>query len=202
MSSKRIGLTGNIGSGKSTVARLLLEKGASLIDSDQLSRAASQDPNVLETIAKKLGSDLIENGQLRRDKTAALVFNNPEALKTLNGIIHPWVRRETEQQARELEKQAVPPQIILFDIPLLYENGLEGTVDAVIVVNSPLELRIERVKKRSHLSEADIRARDKAQLPLEEKARRADFVICNDKGLDYLQRQVNDVWQKLTAPSA
>ncbi len=198
MNSKRIGLTGNIGSGKSTVAALLVKKGAELIDSDQLAREASQDAKVLATIAEKLGAELVENGQLRRDKTAALVFNNPEALQTLNSIIHPWVRQESQKRARELMASDAPPKVILFDIPLLYENGLESTVDAVIVVTSPLELRIKRVQARSQLSETDIRARDKAQLPLEEKAKRADFVIQNDTTIKALERRVDEVWQTIT----
>lgn len=204
MKSKRIGLTGNIGSGKSTVASLLVNKGAALIDSDQLAREASQDKAVLTEIAQKLGADLVENGQLRRDKTASLVFHKPEALQTLNSIIHPWVRQKSQQRAQELIMSKTPPQVILFDIPLLYENGLESTVDAVIVVNSPLELRIERVKARSQLSEADIRARDKAQLPLEEKVKRADFVIHNDTTLKALEEQVDEVWLALkqTHPKA
>jgi dephospho-CoA kinase len=177
---------------------MLVKKGAALIDSDQLAREASQDAKVLATIAEKLGAELVENGQLRRDKTAALVFNNPEALQTLNSIIHPWVRQESQKRARELMANDAPPKVILFDIPLLYENGLESSVDAVIVVTSPLELRIKRVQTRSQLTEADIRARDKAQLALAEKVKRADFVIQNDSTIKALERQVDEVWQTIT----
>ena len=125
MKPKRIGLTGNIGSGKSTVAHLLVEKGAALIDSDVLAREATQDPEVLRQIADALGNDLIKEGELDRPKTAERVFGNKEARETLNGIIHPWVRQKSEARAQALEQSSPPPKIILMDIPLLYENGLE-----------------------------------------------------------------------------
>ncbi len=194
-----MGLTGNIGSGKSTVAKLLLEKGAALIDSDALARAATRDPNVLKEIQNKLGKALVNDGQLDRQKTAEMVFNNPDALKTLNSIIHPWVRAESARKTHEIVKQNDPPVVILFDIPLLFENSLEETVDEVIVVNAPLELRIQRVKERSGLSEEDIRARDAAQLELEQKVKRADYVIENTKDLKHLEKQVDALWLELTS---
>ena len=197
LNSKRIGLTGNIGSGKSTVADLLIKKGAALIDSDALARAATNDADVLTAIQTQLGKELVQDGALDRQKTAELVFNNPEALKTLNSIIHPWVRAESVRRTQALLEQEKPPAIIIFDIPLLYENALETTVDAVIVVDVPLELRIHRVQERSGLSEDDIRVRDAAQLELTEKVKRADYVIDNSKGLDELKQQVNEVWSKL-----
>ena len=194
MQTKLIGLTGNIGSGKSTVAKMLAEKGAVIIDADALAKAATQDPYVLEQITQKLGPDLIQDGQLDRKKTAELVFNNPEARQMLNGIIHPWVRQKSAERISELMQSPSPPKIIVQDIPLLYESGLEKTFDAVIVVYAPLEQRIARVMSRSNLSESEIRARDAAQISLEEKAKRADVVIDNSRDLEYLQEQVDKVW--------
>lgn len=196
---KRIGLTGNIGSGKSTVASLLVEKGAALIDADALAKEASSDPEVLDQIAEKLGRDLITGGQLDRAKTAARIFHDASARQTLNQIIHPWVRRESERRVLKLSQQANPPAIILMDIPLLYEGGLEKLVDAVIVVSAPLALRVARVQERNGLSEAEIIARDKAQLPLEEKVARADIVIDNSGSLSQLEQRVSEVWQALLA---
>ena len=192
-----IGLTGNIGSGKSTVARLLLAKGAALIDSDALARQASEDPVVLQAIAEALGPDLVKNGALERAKTAERVFGDAAALETLNGIIHPWVRRESARQVEALRTQPEPPALILLDIPLLYENGLETTVDAVIVVNAPLELRVERATERSGLSKEAVLARDKAQLPLETKVERADYVLDNSGTLTALEKQVDALWTSL-----
>lgn len=194
-----IGLTGNIGSGKSTVAKFLVGKGAALIDSDALAREATKDPAILKAIADALGSDLIENGGLDRAKTAERVFNDDEALAKLNSIIHPWVREQSEQRARALAERPAPPPIILFDIPLLYENGLEKTLDAVIVVDAPLPLRIKRVQERSGSTEREVRARDAAQLDQRDKAERADFVLTNDANLDKLKRQVDTIWPQLLA---
>ncbi len=194
-----IGLTGNIGSGKSTVARLLSEKGAVIIDADALAREATQDTQVLTAIAQHLSPELIQDGQLERKKTAELVFNNPGARQILNSIIHPWVRQKSAERINELMQSPNPPKMIVQDIPLLYESGLENNFDAVIVVYAPLEQRIARVVSRSNLSENEIRARDAAQLNLEEKSKRADFVIDNSRDLVYLQQQVNTAWEQITA---
>lgn len=197
--SKRIGLTGNIGSGKSTVADLLQARGAALIDSDVLAREASQDPEVLAAISARIAPNLVRAGRLDRQATAALVFDDPEALQRLNDIIHPWVRRESARRVESLLSRDEPPAVILLDIPLLFENGLESGLDGVVVVDAPLDLRIERVKRRSGLSEADLRARDKAQMPLAAKVARADYVIDNSRDLAALEAQVAALWQKLTA---
>ena len=197
MKPKRIGLTGNIGSGKSTVAKLLVERGAALIDSDALARQATQDPEVLQKIADTLGADLVQNGELDRPKTAERVFGDAQARETLNGIIHPWVRRKSEKRARELEHQPSPPEIILMDIPLLYENGLEKNLDAVIVVDAPLEVRVERVQERSGLSEQEVRARDRSQMPLKEKVKRADYVVDNSGDEKGLELGLERLWTQL-----
>ena len=191
---RRTGLTGNIGSGKSTVAQLLVAKGAALIDSDALARAATQDPEVLAQISEQLGAELVKDGALDRAKTAELVFNDASARQTLNGIVHPWVRRESEARALALTQQADPPPVILMDIPLLYENGLETSLDAVIVVDAPLDTRVQRVMKRSRLSEREARARDAAQMPLGDKVAKADFVLHNSGDLEGLGQQVDKLW--------
>jgi dephospho-CoA kinase len=197
MKPKRIGITGNIGSGKSTVAKLLVEKGGALIDADAIAREVTNDVNVLEQIATQLGSDLIINGKLDRAKTAELVFNNPEARKILNSIIHPLVRQRSEEKMQTLALSSSPPPVILQDIPLLYENSLEKTLDGVIVVYAPLEVRLERVKSRSNMTDKEFYARDQAQMSLEEKVQQADYVIDNSEGLGSLHQQVNVLWEKL-----
>ncbi len=199
MKPKRTGLTGNIGSGKSTVAQMLVEKGAALIDSDALAREATKDPDILRRIADALGDDLIREGELDRPRAAERVFGDKEAREALNGIIHPWVRRKSEERAEELERRASPPEVILLDIPLLYENGLEEGLDAVIVVDAPLETRVARVQERSGLSEQEVRARDDAQMPLEEKVARADYVVDNSGDKEALEPQLERLWSQLTA---
>ncbi len=194
-----IGLTGNIGSGKSVVARLFAERGAAVIDADVLARAATEDPAVLRELAATFGETIVKDGKLMRAHLASVVFDNPEARAELNAIIHPWVGREREARTAALAAQTSSPAVIVHDVPLLFEVGLDAEMDKVVVVDAPLELRVARVTSRSGLTKAEVRARDAAQLPLAEKVRRADFVIDNSKSLESSARQVDRVWRALTA---
>lgn len=196
----QIGLTGNIGSGKSTVARLLQARGAALIDADALARAATRDSGVLARVAAELGDDLVVEGELDRAAVAARVFSDPAARAVLNGIIHPWVQQERARQVAALLAQTPPPPVIVHDIPLLFEVGLEGAFDTVVVVDAPLETRIARVAARSGLSEDEVRARDAAQWPLGEKVKRAEVVIDNGGGEGALKRQIDGLWETLALP--
>ncbi len=199
MTPLRVGLTGNIGSGKSTVARLLAERGAAVLDADELARLATEDPEVLASIARELGEALVQGGHLDRAATAARVFGDAGARRRLNAIVHPWVRRAAAERERELSRAPEPPRVIVHDIPLLYEGGLQDTLDAVIVVTAPIERRVERVVRRSGLSEAEVRSRDAAQMPLADKAARADFVVGNDGSLQELEARVDRLWRELSA---
>jgi dephospho-CoA kinase len=195
--SLNVGLTGNIGSGKSTVARLFTRQGAALIDADELARAATEDADVLEAIAQTFGEGVVENGVLNRTKLASVVFDDEEARKKLNAIVHPWVAAERERRVAALSARDTPPDVIIHDIPLLFEVGLDAEMDKTVVVRAPLELRVARVVARSGLTPDEVRARDTAQLPLSEKVQRADFVIDNRGGAEALEVQVRKVWRQL-----
>lgn len=197
--SVRVGLTGNIGSGKSSVARLLAERGAAVIDADALAREATEDPHVLQAIARDLGGELVKGGRLDRAATARRVFADPEARRCLNAIVHPWVRRVSDERAAELVRAERPPPVIVFDIPLLFENGLERGMDAVVVVDAPLEARARRVRARNGLEAAEVRSRDAAQMPLTEKVARADFVVDNRGSPQALVPQIDALWSRLLA---
>ena len=125
----RLGLTGNIGSGKSAVAERLAAKGAAVIDADVLAKEATRDPDVLARIADTLGDHLVKDGQLDRQATAALVFDKPDARATLNSIIHPWVARARDTQEQALQQQDNPPKMIVHDIPLLFETDQQDDFD-------------------------------------------------------------------------
>ncbi|MFA7460903.1 MAG: dephospho-CoA kinase [Trueperaceae bacterium] len=194
-----VGLTGSIGSGKSSVARLLAQRGALVIDADDLARQATDDPGVLTRIGEELGAHLVEGGRLDRQAVAAAVFADPDARARLNAIVHPWVGlRRLELQAEALAS-AEPPPMIVHDVPLLFEVGLNEGVDVTVVVTAPLPLRAARVAARSGLSEEQVRARDASQMPQEDKAARADFVVPNAAGLPELARQVDLLWPQLLA---
>ena len=210
----RVGLTGSIGSGKSSVARLLRGYGAAVIDADSLARQATEQRQVLQQIAAELGRELVVTGedgslQLDRARTAALVFHDPAALTRLNGIIHPWVRARSAAIELELVSSHDPPPVIVHDIPLLYENGLEGDFDAVVVVTAPLATRLARVVERAgprdeaarSAAMSDAAARDAAQLPLAQKVARADFVVDNAGTAADLSDETARLWGDLLALS-
>lgn len=197
-----VGLTGNIGSGKSTVARLFAERGAALIDADELARAAMKDADVLAEIARVFGENLVRDGTLDRAGLASVVFGDEAERKRLNAIVHPWVARERARRVGALAARDAPPAVIIHDIPLLFEVGLDGEMDRTVVVDAPLELRIRRVHERSKLTPEEVRARDVAQLPLAEKVRRADFVIDNSGQPGGLEEQVREVWRRLLEDKA
>lgn len=200
MSPLRLGLTGNIGSGKSTVARLLAARGAAVIDADRLAREATADPAVLARIERELGPGLVREGRLDRAATARRVFADEAARGALNAIVHPWVAARRDELERALLAAPDPPPVIVHDVPLLYEAGLDGMFDAVVVVTAPLEARLARVAERDGLPLEEARARDAAQLPLEEKAARAEHVLDNAGDEAALATRVDELWRRLGLP--
>jgi dephospho-CoA kinase len=197
----RVGLTGNIGSGKSSVARLLAARGAVVIDADALARQATDDPAVLERIRQQLGSELVVAGALDRAATARRVFEDPAARALLDGIVHPWVAERRRRLDAEAAAASPMPRVVVHDVPLLFEVGLDADVDVVVVVYAPLEARLARLARRSGMSRADALARDAAQLPLDEKARRADYVVDNSGTPEALKQEVTHLWEELYARS-
>ena len=195
---KQLGLTGNIGSGKSTVASLFGARGAAVIDADRLAREATEDAAVLTAVADALGDELVVDGQLDRRATAVRVFMDDAARRKLYAIVHPWVRRASERRVRELAAGANPPELIVHDVPLLFENGLGDRFDATAVVVAPLEVRVRRVVDRGGIGPHDARRRDAAQMPQEDKARLATWVIDNTGAAAALEAQVERIWRELT----
>jgi dephospho-CoA kinase len=172
------GLTGGLGSGKSTVASHYRQRGLPMIDADALARAvvARGSPGLAE-IESAFGAEMLRDGALDREKLAALVFANPEARQRLEGITHPRIQALRDARLHELEALGEP--LVGYEVPLLYEKGLEATLRPVVVVSVPEALQVERAQRRDRATPAMVRARLDAQLPLHEKAARADYVIDN-----------------------
>lgn len=193
-SIKRLGLTGSIGAGKSTVAALLRAHGLTVLDADEQARLVTQEPETLALIEAEFPGT-VRAGELDRAALAAAVFSSPERTKVLNAIVHPRVRA----RMAELEAQAVASDAtwIVQDIPLLFESGQTGNFAAVLVVDAPLELRVQRVMARSGLTREEILARDARQMPATEKRQKASFVLENDSDLAHLARQVDEALEKL-----
>ena len=189
----KIGLTGSMGMGKSTTAEIFKNLGIDVYDADKTVEEIYQGEAVVAL--KPYFPNVIEDNKISKAKLRTHLQNHPKDFEQLEAIIHPILQQKQQDWLKQQgDKNA---KMVVFDIPLLYENALETTVDAVIVVDVPLELRIHRVQERSGLSEDDIRVRDAAQLELTEKVKRADYVIDNSKGLDELKQQVDEVWSKL-----
>ncbi|MFC6590892.1 dephospho-CoA kinase [Deinococcus lacus] len=193
---RRLGLTGSIGAGKSTVAELLRNRGFPVLDADAVAREVTEDPAVLRELAAAFPG-VVHGGRLDRAALASRVFGDPAALAQLNALTHPRVRA----RMAELEK-ACQASWAVHDIPLLFEGGLESGMDALLVVDAPLETRLERVRSRSGLSEAEVLARDARQLPASEKRRRAAAhpraaVLDNAGSLRELEQQLDQALRQL-----
>jgi dephospho-CoA kinase len=193
----RIALTGGIATGKSHVRATLESLGAPTIDSDVLARKAVQPGTAgLDAVVRRFGADILDaDGTLDRRKLGAIVFADPDARKALEQIVHPEVRRATDAWFAQLEKAGTPFGIA--DIPLLYEVGRDKDFDIVIVAACSPGVQLQRVMDRDGLNEEDARRRIAAQLPIEDKRRRADHVIWTDLSYDETERQVRRLYERL-----
>jgi dephospho-CoA kinase len=192
-----VGLTGNIASGKTTVARLLSERGATIIDADVLARrTVDAGAPAHAAIIQRWGNRVLApDGSIDREALRHIVFGDPAELEALNNIVHPHVRAlrdELIQQAR-----ARGDQIVICDIPLLFERGLVDDFDRIVLVDAPRELRLERLVRERKLSHADAMQMITAQMPSELKRARANYVIDNTSTLQALTRQVEEIWTAL-----
>jgi dephospho-CoA kinase len=188
-----IGLTGGIGSGKSTVAALLVERGAVLIDADAIVREV-QEPGtpVFEAMVERFGPGIVAaDGSLDRTAVAAIVFADREQLEALNGIVHPAV---SDEMTRRREALAATDATVLLDIPLLVESKYSGLA-GVIVVDVDPELAVERLVRHRGFSEEDARARIGRQASRDERLAVADFVIDNSGDIEALEARVDECWK-------
>ena len=174
-----VGLTGGIATGKSTFAALLRARGVPVVDADALARVAvAPGTPALAEVARTFGPEAIaEDGTLDRRRMAALVFADPEARRRLEAITHPAVRRLVQEETARLA--AGGHDLAFYDVPLLFEVGLERDLDSVVVVHAPRSVQQERLARRDGLGPAEADARLAAQMDVEEKAARADFVVEN-----------------------
>lgn len=193
-----IGLTGGIACGKSTVARMLVSKGALLIDADQLSREAVEPgKQAWKEIIQWLGDGIIgKEGNLDRQKIASLVFNQERSLEKLNNIIHPRVLDLFYMKSSALAEK-FPGKLLIWDIPLLFETGYDKRVDFIVVVASREEIQISRLSKRNGLPREEALKRIRSQMELKKKIEKADFVIYNNDTIALLKKQVDLLWKKL-----
>jgi dephospho-CoA kinase len=192
----RVGLTGGIGSGKSEVARLLAGHGAVIVDADALAReaVAPGSPGLAEVVAQFGADVLARDGSLDRARLARTVFADPERRAALEAVVHPYVARRSE----ELAAAAPAGSVVVFDVPLIVEKGLQGRYDRVVVVEADPETRVRRLTESRGMPEADARGRIAAQATDEQRRAVADVVVDNGRDLGWLRAQVDLVWQQLS----
>jgi dephospho-CoA kinase len=192
-----VALTGNIASGKSTVARLLVEHGATLIDADVLARDAVRNGSPgYDAIVERWGNAVLQpDGALDRGALRRRVFDRPDELHELNAIVHPEVERKRADLVAEARARG--DRVVVCDIPLLFENNLADDFDRIILVDAPRPIRLERLVRDRGLRETEAMAMIAQQMPADLKRARADFVIDNDATRQTLAKRVDEVWHAL-----
>ena len=193
-----VGLTGGIGTGKSTVARMLEKWGAVVFDADVLARqAVAPGTPGFDQVVERFGPNVLApGGGLDREALASIVFSDPAARRDLEGIVHPEVRRMFAEGCEEYRDS---DRVVVFSAPLLVETGMHTAFDRLIVVSAPVATQIERLMRDRGMAERDVQARIAAQLPLEAKAEVADILVDNGGTLEDLERRVERVWRDLDA---
>lgn len=192
-----IGLTGGIGSGKSTVAALFAARGARIVDTDAIAHDVVQPGSpVLDAISYEFGTGVLAaDGSLDRKALARIVFADPRKRELLNGLTHPAIRA----RALELIGEPATDEMVVVVVPLLFESGFDAHCDKTIAVVADPDVRLTRAATRDAVPEQDVAARISAQLSDDEYAQRADHVIRNDGDQERLRSQVEELWPKLLA---
>ena len=192
-----IAVTGPFACGKSTLVQMLGELGAETVSADEIVHdLLSGDPETISRVVERFGEDVRGEEGVDRKALGQKVFGDPESLQDLEDILHPLVRRETDRRSSATESE-----VFVAEIPLLFEGGRSGNFDFTAAVTAPEERRREWSEERG-VGEQQRRGIEDRQFLGEEKARRADFVVVNDAGLDKLRRQAKDLWEKATSGSS
>ena len=192
-----IGLTGGIGSGKSTASRFLAELGAAVIDADKVGHELLK-PNtkIWQQLAAAFGKQILtSNGEINRKKLGRLVFGNPRRLDLLSQLMHPEIKKAVKVQLLEYQRQGA--SVAILEAPLLVEAGWTELVDEVWVTTASETTVLKRLKQQLGLSRKESLARIRSQLPLEERLKHADVVLNTELALDELRAKINELWQRL-----
>lgn len=190
-----IGVTGSLGTGKSTVAAMFMRLGAGVIDADQITRdLLAHDKKCIKKVAKSFPDAILKSSEIDRSKLANIVFQNPRELKKLTSILYPEALKQVKKQISVYKKQK---KWVVLDVPLLFESGWDKLADVTIVVKAPRQQQFIRAQQRLGLTRAQCMLRLKSQLPLKEKCRMADIIIDNGGTKDQTRRQVDAINNRL-----
>lgn len=192
------GLTGGIASGKSTVSAFLKDAGAVIVDADKIARDVVQkgQPAWRKIVGAFGRTILLPDGEINRILLGDIIFNDPAQKHVLNQIVHPEVISETTTRLAEIEKNQ-PGSVVILDVPLLIESGIDSGLSDIIVVYVPESIQIQRLMDRDALTQAQALARIRSQMPIEEKKKRATIVIDNSGGLEITRNISLRIYQKL-----
>ncbi|MBF0478546.1 MAG: dephospho-CoA kinase [Candidatus Omnitrophica bacterium] len=190
-----IGVTGSLGTGKSTVAALLAELGGDILDADKMARQTlHRRGSCFKAVVGLLGAEILRDGTIDRKKVAGIVFNDPKKLTALEKIIHPAVGRVIREKIKAAQKST---KVFILDVPLLFEAGIDKICDLVVVVAAKKDIQVTRAMKSLRISEEEAKLRAAAQMPLTEKIRRADVKIYNNQTINQLRVDVKKLWKKI-----
>ena len=190
----KVGLTGNIATGKTTVERMFIELGIPVIDADDISHKLSEEDEIKNSIIKAFQDDnIVENGVISREKLGRVVFNNPQKKQILENILHPKILTEINKFFEKNKNH----KIVIASIPLIFELKIEKNFDKIILVSCNEQLQLERLIKRNNLSVENAQQRINCQIPQQKKLSKADYIINNDGTLEDLKQQVKKVYEEL-----
>ncbi|GLI56388.1 dephospho-CoA kinase [Propionigenium maris DSM 9537] len=193
-----LGLTGGIASGKSTVSEIFRKLGIEVVDADRIAREVSQKEEVVDKLVELFGSEILEEGKegrksLDRGKLREVVFRDRESVRSINEVIHPRVIEVFEEKRRA----NLPDEVIIFDIPLLFEAGLEYLCDRVVVVSVDRRTQVERIAARDGSSRETAENIIDNQMSVEERERRANYIIRNQGSLEELEERVVEIYEEV-----
>lgn len=193
MKGKRmiIGITGSIGTGKSTVTKYLLEKGYQVLDADKLAKEELEKDDVISEIVLYFGEAVLKNGKINREYLGKLIFNDQKKREILNSIIHPRVIARFEEAIRNTQG------LLFIDIPLLFETKLEYLCDKILVVYTSKETQLKRLMERDCIDEEYAQTKISAQMDIEEKKKRADYLVYNDGDLEATFEQIENILRRI-----
>jgi len=193
-----IGLTGNLGAGKTTVAGIFQKLGAKVLNADRMAHELIEPGGAcFKEVVHFFGEEILTDGKIDRNKLAQIVFNDSKKLARLNKIIHPKVIQQISgeiSRARKLKRHVAP---IIVEAALLIESGLHKFVDEIIVIKANHHLQLERILKQRGISKQEALKRLKMQMGIQEKIKFADIVIDNRENLNQTKKQVEDIWQRI-----
>lgn len=191
----KVGLTGNFGMGKSTVAKIFHELGAYVIDSDKIVDELLKEASIIEEIKNLFGEEIIKNGGVDKSYIATIVFENPLMRVHLENILHPKVFEKVDEIIKNITTRG-EPIIVVIEAPIIFERGYQNRFDVIITVYAPEEKAIQRLEKKG-ISKEEVIKRLKCQFPIEMKKSKSDYIIDNSGSIEKTKEQVEKIFQKL-----